>query len=69
MTGIKVPKDVTFATGDVLPGDLVAFDAGTIHCAWSNVSPKYVRLSLDCRYEPSGISNSILRAGAEVSHS
>lgn len=60
MTGIDVPRDVTWATGDVFPGDLVAFHASTIHCAWSNVSPTYVRLSLDVRYEPRDTQNSVI---------
>jgi hypothetical protein len=64
LTGIKVPRDVTFATGDTKPGDLVAFSAGTIHCAWSNVSPSYCRLSLDVRYEPAATSQSLLRPGS-----
>ncbi len=67
MTGIDVPRDVGWVTGDVWPGDLVAFSASTIHCAWSNISPTDVRLSLDVRYEPAGLEQAVLKAhGDEV---
>ena len=64
-TGINVPRNVTWATRDVRPGDMVAYDASTVHCAWSNVSPNSVRLALDVRYEPIGTPNSVLRAGVQ----
>ena len=51
-TGIDVPRDVAWATQAVRPGAVVIFDASTVHCAWSNVSPTLTRLSLDVRYEP-----------------
>ena len=41
----------TLRSQPVRSGDLVAFGARTVHCAWSNVSPSLVRLSLDLRYE------------------
>lgn len=61
MSGIDVPKSVKWATQAVKPGDVVFFGANTIHCAWSNMSPSDVRLSLDIRYEPLATKNSILR--------
>ena len=51
-TGIKVAHDVRWATEAVPAGAAVLFAAGTVHCAWSNVSPTLTRLSLDLRYEP-----------------
>jgi len=44
--------------------EMVAYGAATVRCAWSNVSPNNVRLTLDVRYEPIGTPNSILRSGA-----
>ena len=62
MTGIDVPKDVAWVTGEAKPGDIVMFGARTVHCAWSNMSSKLVRLSLDVRYEPKDLKGgSILR--------
>ena len=62
MTGIQVSHDEGWATAPVSPGAIVMFDAATVHCAWSNVSPKLVRLSLDVRYEPRNLPGpSILR--------
>ena len=62
MTGIDVPTDVGWVTEAVKPGAVVMFSAATVHCAWSNVSPKLVRLSLDVRYEPKNLPGpSILR--------
>ena len=52
MTGIEVPPDVTWATGVLWPGDVVMFSVRTVHCAWSNMSGKQVRASLDIRNEP-----------------
>jgi hypothetical protein len=51
ITGIDMPEGTVWATGPVLAGDIVLFDADTVHCAWSNVSSCLVRLSLDIRYE------------------
>jgi ectoine hydroxylase-related dioxygenase (phytanoyl-CoA dioxygenase family) len=51
LTGIDAPRETTWATGEVKAGDLVLFATRTVHCAWSNVSPTQVRLSLDVRYE------------------
>jgi ectoine hydroxylase-related dioxygenase (phytanoyl-CoA dioxygenase family) len=62
--GIDVPRDVAWATGPVRPGDIVAYGAATVHCAWSNVSEKNVRVALDVRYEPKMTPNSILRIDA-----
>jgi hypothetical protein len=63
-TGISVPRTTTWATKGLHPGDMVAYGASTVHCAWSNVSPNSVRLTLDVRYEPIGTPDSILRSGA-----
>jgi len=60
-TGIRVPTDTPWATEAVAPGAVVVFDAATVHCAWSNVSPTLTRLSLDVRYEPEA-GPAILRA-------
>ena len=51
-TGIAVAPDTRWQTQPVRPGAVVVFDASTVHCAWSNVSPTLTRLSLDVRYEP-----------------
>jgi hypothetical protein len=64
LRGIDVPKDVVWATGPVRPGDVVAYGAATVHCAWSNVSQNNVRVALDVRYEPLAMANSILRPDA-----
>ena len=61
MTGIDMPKDVGWITGFVNPGDIVMFGAATVHCAWSNISSTLTRLSLDVRYEPADVDNSILK--------
>jgi ectoine hydroxylase-related dioxygenase (phytanoyl-CoA dioxygenase family) len=61
LAGIDVPHDICWATQEVSPGDVVFFSAATIHCAWSNMSPTAVRLSLDVRYEPRSTRDSILR--------
>jgi len=61
LQGIDVPRDVIWATGPVHPGDIVAYSAATVHCAWSNVSKSNVRVALDVRYEPKMTSDSILR--------
>ena len=62
MTGIDVPRDVGWATSEVGPGDAVFFEARTVHCAWSNVSDTWARLSLDVRYEPRDLPGpSVLR--------
>jgi len=52
LTGIDVPRDVCWATSELSPGAAVFFEARTVHCAWSNVSDTWARLSLDVRYEP-----------------
>jgi ectoine hydroxylase-related dioxygenase (phytanoyl-CoA dioxygenase family) len=62
-TGIEVPRSIAWATQAVHPGDIVAYGAATVHCAWSNVSSHNVRLTLDVRYEPAATRNSILRPG------
>lgn len=51
LTGILVAPGTRWTTGAVKAGDCVIFGARTVHCAWSNVSPTDVRLSLDIRYE------------------
>jgi ectoine hydroxylase-related dioxygenase (phytanoyl-CoA dioxygenase family) len=61
MAGIEVPRHTHWATQEVKAGDVVFFNAGTIHCAWSNISPTAVRLALDLRYEPASTKDSILR--------
>jgi len=61
LSGIDVPRDVVWATGPVHPGDVVAYGAATVHCAWSNVSQFNVRVALDVRYEPMMTPDSILR--------
>jgi hypothetical protein len=61
LRGIDVPRDVAWATGPVHPGDIVAYGAATVHCAWSNVSRDMVRVALDVRYEPQSTIDSILR--------
>jgi hypothetical protein len=61
LRGIDVPANVAWATGPVRPGDVVAYGAATVHCAWSNVSRNMVRVALDVRYEPESTPNSILR--------
>jgi hypothetical protein len=61
LRGIDIPRDVVWATGPVCPGDIVAYGAATVHCAWSNVSKSKVRVALDVRYEPMATPNSILR--------
>ncbi len=66
MAGIAVPRNVTWATAAVEPGDAVFFGPDTIHCAWSNVSAHQVRVSLDLRYEPASTTGSILRPGGGV---
>ncbi len=63
LRGIDVPKNITWATGPVHPGDIVAYGAATVHCAWSNVSAGSVRVALDVRYEPRATPLSILRIG------
>jgi ectoine hydroxylase-related dioxygenase (phytanoyl-CoA dioxygenase family) len=60
-SGATVPADTTWASNAVRAGDVVVFDAHTIHCAWSNVSPRLARLSADLRYEPQSITPSVLR--------
>ncbi|MDX9721191.1 MAG: phytanoyl-CoA dioxygenase family protein [Myxococcota bacterium] len=60
-TGIALPRQTQWVSGDVVPGDVVAFHVSTIHCAWSNVSPDAVRISLDVRYEPASTPDSLLR--------
>ncbi|TNF38418.1 MAG: hypothetical protein EP329_00475 [Deltaproteobacteria bacterium] len=62
-TGIAVARDTPWSTQHVRPGATVVFDAATVHCAWSNVSPTLTRLSLDVRYEPAN-DPPILRAMA-----
>lgn len=64
LAGIDVPEAVRWATQPVQAGDVVFFGARTIHCAWSNVSPTAVRLSLDVRYEPLSTTDSLLRPGS-----
>jgi hypothetical protein len=66
LTGISVPRDVTWASSDVRPGDIVAYGAATVHCAWSNVSVNHVRVALDVRYEPLATPESILRPGGPI---
>jgi hypothetical protein len=56
LTGIVVPPDVTWASRPVRPGDVVIFDALTVHAAWSNISPSSVRVSFDIRYVPRSLS-------------
>jgi hypothetical protein len=61
-TGIEVSADVVWASNEVHAGDAVFFDALTVHCAWSNVSPSRARVSADIRYEPRSVGeSSILR--------
>jgi ectoine hydroxylase-related dioxygenase (phytanoyl-CoA dioxygenase family) len=64
--GIGVSNEVTWATQPVYPGDIVAYGASTVHCAWSNVSENSVRLALDVRYEPVGTPNSVLRSSSRI---
>jgi ectoine hydroxylase-related dioxygenase (phytanoyl-CoA dioxygenase family) len=67
MVGIEVSRDVPWTSGPVRPGDVVFFPALTVHCAWSNISDRLVRVSLDLRYEPASVGeHSILRPGTEV---
>ncbi len=63
MQGIDVPREATWATGPVVPGDVVLFGAQAIHCAWANTSATAVRVSLDVRFEPLSTVGSILRPG------
>jgi len=63
MLGIAVPQHVTWSTGPFEPGDVVLFGPETIHCAWANMSPSAVRVSLDVRFEPRATPGSILRPG------
>ena len=56
MTGIALPPNVTWASSPAKPGDVVIFDALTVHAAWSNVSPRSVRVSFDVRYVPRSLS-------------
>jgi hypothetical protein len=56
MTGIAVPPNVGWASSPVKPGDVVIFDALTVHAAWSNISPRSVRVSFDVRYLPRSLS-------------
>ena len=64
-TGILVPADTRWDTGEAAAGDVVLFDALTVHCAWSNVTSTRVRASFDLRYEPrsavEGEGRSVLR--------
>lgn len=41
---------------ELKPGDVVIFDALTLHAAWSNISPRSVRVSFDVRYLPRSLS-------------
>jgi ectoine hydroxylase-related dioxygenase (phytanoyl-CoA dioxygenase family) len=60
--GIRVSSDVRWASSEVHAGDVVFFDALTVHCAWSNVSASHARVSADIRYEPRSVGDaSILR--------
>lgn len=51
-SGLKVDPDVAWDSSEVRVGDVVFFSARTIHCAWSNVSDQWARISADIRYEP-----------------
>ncbi len=54
-TGIDLDPtapDVCWATQAAHAGDVVLFQARTVHCAWSNMSQDLVRASLDLRFEP-----------------
>ena len=69
-TGIDMPRDVRWHTGHARPGAALLFNAATVHCAWSNMSPDLARLSLDIRYEPASLAgDSILRPGAASAES
>ena len=60
--GIAVPADTIWTSSAVEPGDVVLFNALTVHCAWSNISPTQIRASLDLRYEPASIGVASLLA-------
>ncbi len=54
-TGIDLDlsdPNLRWATQAVRAGDVVLFEARTVHCAWSNMSRDLVRASLDLRFEP-----------------
>jgi len=50
--GMELPATTEWVTAGVKPGDVVIFDALTIHCAWSNVTAEHIRASFDLRYQP-----------------
>lgn len=50
LAGIKVARDVVWASNAVVAGDVLLFGALTIHGAWANVSPDRVRVSADVRF-------------------
>lgn len=51
-SGIEVPAEVTWASSEVVPGDVLLFGAGTVHAGWSNVTEGRVRVSADVRFRP-----------------
>jgi len=54
-SGIQVDPETVWASNEMSTGDVVFFSAQTIHCAWSNVSPRFARVSVDIRYEPRSV--------------
>jgi ectoine hydroxylase-related dioxygenase (phytanoyl-CoA dioxygenase family) len=54
-SGLQVGAETEWVSNEVTAGDVVFFSARTIHCAWSNVSPTFARLSADVRYEPRSV--------------
>ncbi len=63
-SGLQVEPEVDWQSSEVYAGDVIFFAARTIHCAWSNVSPTFARVSADIRYEPRSVGkDSKLRKG------
>jgi len=55
--GIEPTSELSWASSEVAPGDVVFFESLTVHCAWSNVSPLKARVSADIRYEPRSVGD------------
>jgi len=54
-SGLQVEPKVDWVSNEVKAGDVVFFSSRTIHCAWSNVSPKLAQVSAEIRYEPRSV--------------
>ena len=51
-TGIAIPDDAVWSTGDLALGDVVLFSAFTVHRALDNLTADRLRVSVDYRYRP-----------------